>query len=89
VVPFPYWVDTRLAGIQAGLPNKDFALDRDKLPDTLKVQGSKLFIFKDEDKDTMDLLRRLYPGGLVHLFKSPLQGKDFWIFVAPDSQVTP
>jgi hypothetical protein len=89
VVPFPYWVDTRLAGIQAGLPNKDFALDRDKLPDTLKVQGSKLFIFKDEDKDTMDLLRRIYPGGLVHLFKSPLQGKDFWIFVAPDSQVTP
>jgi hypothetical protein len=89
VVPFPYWVDTRLAGIQAGLPTKDLALDRDRLPETLDVHGAKLFIFKDEDKDTMDVLRRLYPTGLVHLFDSPLDGKDFWIYIVPDSLVTP
>ena len=88
VVPFPYWVDTRLAGIQSGLPTKDFALDRDKLSDTLKVQGSKLFIFKDEDKDTMNLLHSLYPSGIANLFHSPLQGKDFWIFTVPNSQAT-
>jgi hypothetical protein len=88
VVPFPYWVDTRLAGIQAGLPTKDFALDRDRLSETLTVQGSKLFIFKDEDQDTMSVLRGLYPNGLVHLFDSPLEGKDFWIYIVPDSLVT-
>ena len=89
VVPFPYWVDTRLAGIQSGYPTEDFALDRDRLPETLSVQGDKLFIFKDEDKDTMDMLRRLYPNGLVHLFDSPLEGKDFWIYTVPTTQDVP
>jgi hypothetical protein len=92
VIPFPYWVDTRLAGIQAGLATKDFALDREhlreRLTDTLAVQGAKLFIVKDEDKETMDLLREFYPTGLVGKFDSPLEGKDFWIFTVPDSQAT-
>jgi len=26
VVPFPYWVDTRLPGVWAGIPNRDFAM---------------------------------------------------------------
>jgi hypothetical protein len=89
VVPYPYWVDTRLAGIQSGYATEDFALDRDRLPETMNSQGAKLIIFKDEDADTMSLLRRLYPSGLVHLFDSPLDGKDFYVYVVPDSQAIP
>jgi 4-amino-4-deoxy-L-arabinose transferase-like glycosyltransferase len=35
VVPYPYWMDTRLVGINAGDPLKDFALWRENLPVTL------------------------------------------------------
>ncbi len=88
VVPFPYWVDTRLAGIQSDLPTKDFALDRSRLPETLTVKGTKLFIVKDEDAETLAILRQLYPNGSTGKFDSPLEGKDFWIYTVPDSQVT-
>ena len=30
IVPFPYWVDTRLPGIYAGIPTRDFALFPDQ-----------------------------------------------------------
>jgi hypothetical protein len=85
VIPFPYWVDTRLSGIQAGLPTKDFAIPREDLPNTLAVTGAKLFIFKDEDQETMAILRNLYPNGLLGMFDSPLEGKDFWIYTVPES----
>lgn len=90
VIPYPHWVDTRLAGIQAGLPTKDFALDRDtlreRLTETLAIPGVKLFIVKDEDQETLTLLREFYPSGLIGKFDSHLEGKDFWIYTIPDSQ---
>ena len=92
VIPFPYWVDTRLVGIQAGEPTKDYAINRDDLPSTVNVKGAKLFIVKkgddagSTDTATMDALRQLYPNGITGSFHSPLQGKDFWIYTVPDSQ---
>ena len=85
VVPFPYWVDTRLTAIASGLPTKDQAVSRDQLPETLSAQGAKLFIVKDEDKDTLAALRALYPSGLLGMFHAPLQGHDFWIYTVPDN----
>ena len=35
IVPFPHWVDTRLPAVWAGIPNRDMAIWRDKLPETL------------------------------------------------------
>ncbi len=98
VVPFPYWVDTRITGIQSGLPTKDQAINRDQLAETVSIQGAKLFIFKkgdapdnsDSDVETLNVLRQLYPNGLLGVFDAPLEGKDFWIYTVPDSQtVTP
>ena len=70
VVPFPYWVDTRLVGVWAGIPNRDFAIWPDQLSKTLQVAGPKLFIAKASltdpaanDQKTVDLLRQLYPQG--------------------------
>ena len=63
VVPFPYWVDTRLVGVWAGIPNRDFAIWPDQLSKTLQVPGPKLFIAKASltdpganDQKTVDLL---------------------------------
>jgi len=85
VVPFPYWVDTRLVGIQAGYPTKDYALWRDNLASTLPQPGAKVFIVKEEDRDTLDALYKLYPDGLVGHFISPMEGKNFWIYTVPDN----
>jgi len=85
VVPFPYWVDTRLVGIQTGYPNRDAALWPEEFENILDVPGNKLFIVKDEDMNSLGLLRGLYPNGALGKFDSPLEGKDFWIYSVPDS----
>jgi hypothetical protein len=86
VIPFPYWVDTRLVGIQAGYPNKDYAINRDDLPKTQDLSGSKLFIVKEEDQETLDVLGKLYPTAMLGHFTSPYEGKNFWIYTVPDNQ---
>lgn len=85
VVPYPYWVDTRLVGIQSGYPTRDAALWPEEFERTLDVPGNKLFIVKDEDLNSLGLLRGLYPNGALGKFDSPLEGKDFWIFTVSDS----
>ena len=51
IVPFPYWVDTRLPGVWAGIPNRDFAMFPDHLADTVSVPGTKLFMVKANLQD--------------------------------------
>ena len=87
VIPFPYWVDTRLVGIQAGYPTKDYAINRNDLPTTQGLAGSKLFIVKEDDKETLDVLGTLYPTAMLGHFTSPLEGKNFWIYTVPDNQM--
>jgi len=90
VVPFPYWVDTRLPGVWAGIPNRDFAMWPEGLPATVKLSGPKLFMVKADtqnptsnDQKSLDLLDQLYPQGSLSLHKSPVPGHDFWIFFVP------
>jgi hypothetical protein len=89
VIPFPYWVDTRLVGIQSGYPTRDAALWRDQLPNSLKVTGNKLFIVKDEDIDSLNALHEMYPSGALNKFTSPIEGKNFWIYTVSESQPIP
>jgi hypothetical protein len=86
VIPFPYWVDTRLVGIQAGYPTKDYAINRDDLEQTLSRRGTKLFIVKEEDQQTLNVLKELYPVATLGHFVSPLEGKNFWIYTVPEQQ---
>ncbi|MFN2118823.1 MAG: ArnT family glycosyltransferase [Anaerolineales bacterium] len=90
VVPFPYWVDTRLVGVWAGIPNRDFAVWPDQLAQTQQVPGPKLFIAKASltdpaanDQKTIDTLMQLYPDGAVSLHRSAVPGHDFWVFLVP------
>ncbi len=90
IVPFPYWVDTRLPGIYAGIPNRDFAIRPENLSQTLSVPGPKLFIVKADitdprfnDQASLDLLKQLYPQGSVGLYTSEVPGHDFWIYFVP------
>ena len=90
VVPFPYWVDTRLPAVWAGVPNRDMAMWRDDLPTTLTIPGPKLFMIKahvsdpaGNDQETLDVLQALYPEGRLRLRESDVPGHEFWIFFVP------
>ncbi len=90
VVPFPYWVDTRLTAIWVGDTYRDMAMWREGIPTTVQYQGPKLFIVKADlenpagnDQESLDVLQSLYPAGQLRLFDSDIPGHDFWIFFVP------
>ncbi len=85
IVPYPYWVDTRLPGVWAGIPNRDFAAWPEQLETTLEVSGPKLFILNVEDASSLARLQELYPQGTCSRFVSEtgLEGKDFLIYFVP------
>ncbi len=90
IVPHPHWVDTRLPGVWAGIPNRDFAIWRDNLPETVQLPGPKLFLVRANqdiseanDQETLDVLHELYPQGTLELHNSDVIGHDFWIYSVP------
>ncbi len=83
VIPYPYWVDTRLVGINAGYPTKDYALDVDHIADTLSNPMVKLFIFNTNDQAALDTLTSMYPQGTLSRYTNPLEGKDFLGYLVP------
>jgi hypothetical protein len=85
VVAYPHWVDTRLVGINAGVPTRDFAIWPDDLSKTLNSTGPKIFIVKIDDMDSLVKLQNLYPNGVVQRYSSADGNKDFFqYFVLAD-----
>ncbi len=85
IVPYPFWVDTRLPPIWAGVPGRDMAIPRDKLMDTVGVPGPKLFMVAIDDTQALNLLQALYPQGQLDRYSSALPQHDFWIYTVPAS----
>jgi hypothetical protein len=90
IIPYAHWVDTRLPGVWAGIPNHDFALPREELADTLQLPGAKLFIFKAspysaayDDAATREALQKLYPQGELSLHESDPWWQSFWVYFVP------
>ncbi len=83
IVPYPHWVDTRLPGVWAGIPNRDFALWPEQLELSLSVPPPKMFLYHPDDSRSGETLRRLYPQGIVRRFPSATPNHDFYIFYVP------
>lgn len=83
VVPYPYWVDTRLVGINAGYPLKDFALWTDQIETTQNYDAPKLFILYPDDLPALEKLRSIYPRAREFRYDSGRVGKDFIIYSIP------
>jgi len=90
IVPYADWVDTRLPGVWAGIPNRDFAMRREDLASTLQLPVPKLFIFKAsplsadfDDTETLAELQRLYPRGELTLHESNPWWQSFWVYFVP------
>jgi hypothetical protein len=83
VVAYPHWADTRLVGMHAGNPTRDYAIAPDRLEQTLPVPGPKLFIVNQQDEPAVEALQSLYPDGWLDRYQSKYEFKDFLIFVVP------
>ena len=83
VIPYPYWVDTRLVGINAGFPTRDYALQPANILSTRDDPRTKLFIFYYKDDESKTKLAQLYPQGILTLHQADLDGKDFYIYLVP------
>ncbi len=83
VVPYPYWVDTRLVGFNAGDPAKDYALWPDKFAETQLITDPKLFILNLNDASSLEALQALYPQGRLEEFQSKTETKNFLVFYVP------
>jgi 4-amino-4-deoxy-L-arabinose transferase-like glycosyltransferase len=83
VVAYPYWVDTRLVGINAGYPTKDYAIQPDQLAGTKQIPGAKLFLVNLQDGESLASLERLYPSGAYWEYRAAVPGKDFWVYLVP------
>lgn len=83
VIPYPYWVDTRLVGINAGFPDKDYALQPDDISSTLSENRTKLFIVNPKDTASIQILSDLYPAGIFTLHPSIWEGRDYLVFLVP------
>jgi 4-amino-4-deoxy-L-arabinose transferase-like glycosyltransferase len=83
IVPYPFWVDTRLPPIWAGVPGRDIAIFRENLPATLDSAGPKVFMVSQGDLETLTLLQSLYPLGQLQPYESAIDVHNFWIFNVP------
>jgi len=77
VVPYPYWVDTRLVGINAGLPRKDYALWPEGFETVKQEPSTYLFILKPEDVENVALLQNMFPNNTLYTYSSETPGKNF------------
>ncbi len=61
VIPYPHWVDTRLVGINAGQPGKDYALPREHIESVSQDGRTLLFLYKPTDQETAAELHSVFP----------------------------
>lgn len=83
VVGYPYWMDTRLVGMYAGQPTKDYAIWPPEFESLLEEHRAQLLIVNPEDLVALERLRELFPSGTVSRWTSEIEGKDFLIFFIP------
>jgi hypothetical protein len=88
VVPYPYWVDTRLVGMIAGDTTRDFAIQPDQISSTLNNPQPKMFLVNPADQADLNLLHQLLPQGTVSNYESKV-GKNFYIYMVPAASTIP
>ncbi|MBI4927264.1 MAG: glycosyltransferase family 39 protein [Anaerolineae bacterium] len=83
VIGFPYWVDTRLVGMNAGYPAINPEINSDMIEGTLAEPRAKMFMLNPLDTVSIDKLKATYPTGRFSFHQSTREGKNFLIFLVP------
>jgi len=87
VVPYTFWVDTRLVGMYAGDPARDYAVSPDTFSTLNTNNGPLLIIFHPEDQATASLLYQTFPQGSQGEFVSEIPGHNFEYYFVPGLSV--
>ncbi len=84
-VPFPYWADTRLIGLNAGdITWNNSLTDLDDVWPKTQDPAAKLFILHVDDQQNLYRLQAFFPRGQAQRFYSVNpNGKDFMVFYVP------
>lgn len=87
VVPYPYWVDTRLVGMYAGDPARDYAMRREALAVYDPGGAPLLVVVHRDDSETLALLEQRFPQGSLQRYTSRIADHDFLFYFVPGSPV--
>ena len=83
-VVYPFWLDSRLAAIEAGAPIRDYSIwPEDLAGQQLDPAAYHLYYIKPEDVESMALLKALHPAGSLSFYDSTIDGRDFYLFLVP------
>jgi len=80
---YPHWADARLVAINAGNPEREYAMFVDQLESTKEYPQAKLFILHVNDSQALEALPQHYPEGWFQIYKSSVESKDFVMFFVP------
>ena len=83
VVAYPHWVDTRLVGINAGQPTRDYAISAEDFTSTASESRPQLFLLHPDDVKSLQKLKELYPFARVTEYPNDIEGKNFIILSVP------
>ena len=83
VVAYPHWVDTRLVGINAGQPTRDYAISEEGFADTIFETRPQLFLLHPDDEESLQKLKELHPYARVTEYPNDIEGKNFIILSVP------
>lgn len=81
VLAYPYWVDTRLVGINAG-EVRDLAISAAEVANLPEDGKAWLFLVNLEDAEGVAALRQHFPQGALQRYTSHVE-KDFYVFHVP------
>lgn len=83
VVAYPHWVDTRLVGMNAGQPTRDYAISEEEFANTVSESRPQLFLLHPDDEESLQKLKELYPFARVTEYPNDIEGKNFIILSVP------
>lgn len=83
MVPYPFWMDGRLVGINAGQPARDYSTPASQLPALQAESRAQLFLVHVQDEPDQALLEALFPDGRWTVAHSDRPGKDIAVFTVP------
>lgn len=88
VVDWPYWVDVRALAFELGRIDWSNQLENaDQAAEHTGEEKARMYILHPSDEASLRRLRRLFPDGLTHTYRSQW-GRDFVLYVVPSDTQT-
>jgi hypothetical protein len=84
IVAWPYWIDTRGAGIELGDPTwNNVILDSEELDTHTDQPRPRFYVLHWQDWKTLERLQTLFPRGWSSLYASEDRHGDFMLYYVP------